>query len=75
MAAFVGSIILCPVEKPFGPAIVWRLKSHRGPKQASLNWDILFSMLISNPHHAAKKENGHLSVWMPAVPTGLPSLA
>ena len=28
MVDFVGSIILCIIEDPFGPAVGWRLKPH-----------------------------------------------
>ena len=76
MAAFAGGIVLCTIEDPFGPTIGWNLKSHQGPKQVSLCSNKLLSISPGTPHHATKmpkKEDRHLSVWMPAVPTGLSS--
>ena len=54
IAVFMGSIILCTAEDPIGPAIGWGLKPHQGTKQVSLRQDILFSILPSILHHAAK---------------------
>ena len=75
---FAGVLSVTHYRKPFHLCCRVEDEALIGPQTSIPALDVLFSMLPSTPHHAArcpKKQCGHLPAQTPTVPAGLSNSA